>query len=210
MTITQSHVIAWLQAYTEAIETHVGQLNKMDAAIGDGDYGASIQRGLAAINPLISDLSDKDIGFILTKCGMKMMSAMGGTSGPLTGTLFVQMGNKAKGKMELDLIESAIALKAGVDGVMSLGGAKVGDKTMIDAFAPAVDALLGAAEENHSLPEALQKATAAAKTGYESTADLVAHKGRASYVGERSLGNIDPGAFSAYLLINALTETVVQ
>ena len=209
MTITQPHIIGWFQAYKIAVDTHADQLNKLDAVIGDGDYGASIQRGLEAVSKLIPSVSDQDIGAILSKCGMKMMSTMGGTSGPLTGTLFVHMGIWAKGKRYLTLAEGTSAFKAGVDSVMSLGGAQVGDKTMIDAFVPAVETLQAAVKSGLSLSKALSQATQAAKDGYENTANLVAHKGRASYVGERSLGHIDPGAFSAYLLINALTETVV-
>ena len=210
MTITKTHIIDWLKTYTLAIDTHAGQLNRMDAAIGDGDYGASIQRGLEAANKLMPEISHLDIGAILSKCGMKMMSAMGGTSGPLTGTLFVQMGRITNGKQELTLADIAAAVQAGVAGVMALGKAQVGDKTMIDAFAPAVEALQAAVENDLSMAEALKNAAEAARAGYESTANLVAHRGRASYIGERGLGNIDPGAFSAYLLINALTETVVE
>ena len=208
MTITQAQTVAWIQSYAQAVEEKVDHLNRLDAAIGDGDFGASIQRGLQSAMELLPTLPEADIGTLLSKIGMKMMSVMGGTSGPLIGTLYIKMGSKAQGKMELSGPEFGDAFKTGVEGVMQLGKAQVGDKTMIDAYAPAAEALVAALNEEVSLAVAVEQAAAAAKTGYENTARIVARKGRASYVGERGLGAIDPGAYAGYMLLKSLADVL--
>ncbi|MEM7799140.1 MAG: dihydroxyacetone kinase subunit DhaL [Chloroflexota bacterium] len=210
MSITQKEITLWIERYAEAVRAHVDELNKMDAAIGDGDYGASILRGVNAATALIPSLEGLSIGGTLKKIGMKMMSTMGGTSGPLTGTLYVKMGSAAGDKLAITLAEFAAAFKAGVEGVMALGKAEVGDKTMIDSLYPAAEALVAAGAQQVSFKDGSAKATQAAKRGYETTADLVARKGRSSYVGERGRGAIDPGAYSAYLLMKAFEEVVGQ
>jgi len=167
-----------------------------------------MQRGVQAIQAKVPTVADKDIGTIFKTIGMTLVSTMGGTSGPLLGTLFIQMGGKAQGKDTLTLNDLAEMLRAGVDGIMARGKAQVGDKTMLDAFVPAVDALQAATEQHLDLHTALQRASDAAKFGRDNTAHLVAKKGRASYVGERGTGHIDPGAANAYLFISTLTEAV--
>lgn len=209
MTITQAQTAAWIQSYARAVNENVDQLNKLDAAIGDGDFGASIQRGLQSATELLPTLSEEDIGTMLSKIGMKMMTVMGGTSGPLMGTLYIKMGSKAQGKMELSALEFGDAFRTGVEGVMQLGKAQVGDKTMIDAYAPAAEALVTALNEQTPFPIAVAQATAAAKAGYENTAKIVARKGRASYIGERGLGAIDPGAYAGYMLLKSLSDVLL-
>lgn len=208
MMITREHILKWLTAYADAVNAQADELNRLDAALGDGDFGASMQRGLGAVQSKLPSVSDKDIGALFKTVGMTLVSTMGGTSGPLLGTLFIQMGGKAQGKSELSLNDWTEALQAGVDGVMARGKAQVGDKTMLDAFVPAVEALQAATAQHAPLGVALQRAADAAKFGRDETAQLVARKGRASYVGERGVGNVDPGAANAYLFVQAMAETI--
>ena len=210
MTITQPQILHWLNAYASAIYAQVDALNELDGAGGDGDFGATIERGLKAMQAKLPSVQDKDIGTILKTIGMTLVSAMGGTSGPLMGTLFMQMGGVANGKHELSLQEWTAMLEAGINGMMARGKAQLGDKTMLDAFIPALDSLKNALKENANvdLKIALQASAVAAAQGRDHTASLIAKKGRASYVGERALGNVDPGAVSAHLLINAMAESV--
>lgn len=207
-TITKDQLVAWIKANADAINTHVDQLNRMDAAIGDGDFGASIQRGVNAATALLPSLEDADIGTMFTKIGMKMMSKMGGTSGPLTGTLYTKMGSKSKGKFELTAVEFSAMFLAGVEGVMKLGKAQVGDKTMIDAYFPAAEKMLEVSANGGTIVETIEQGALAAKVGYESTAEITASKGRSSYLGERSLGAIDPGAYAGFMLLEALLNVV--
>ncbi len=206
--ITREHILKWLDAYTQAVNAHADELNRLDAALGDGDFGASIQRGLAAVQSKVPSIAEQDIGAILKMVGMTLVSVMGGTSGPLLGTLFIQMGGKTQGVTELSLCDWTEALRAGVDGVMARGKAQIGDKTMLDAFVPAVEALRAAVAQSAPVEIALQRAADAAKFGRDETARLVARKGRASYVGERGVGSIDPGAANAYLFIQAMADVV--
>lgn len=208
MAITREHILKWLDVYTQAVNAHADDLNRLDAALGDGDFGASIQRGLYAVQSKMPDMSGQDIGAILTSVGMTLVSVMGGTSGPLLGTLFVQMGRKTQGKIELSLRDWMEAMQAGVDGVIARGKAQVGDKTMLDAFVPAVEALQAAVAQSTPMKIALQRAADAAKFGRDETALLVARKGRASYIGERGVGSIDPGAANAYLFVQAMADVI--
>jgi dihydroxyacetone kinase-like protein len=204
-TLTRQHILNWLAAYADTVNANADELNRLDSALGDGDFGASMQRGVQAIQAKLPAVADKDIGTIFKTLGMTLVSTMGGTSGPLLGTLLMQMGGKAQGKTELSLSDWTDMLQAGVDGVKARGKADVGDKTMLDAFVPALDALK---EPHGDLATALRRSAEAAKFGRDNTAHLVAKKGRASYVGERGVGAIDPGAANAYLFINALAESV--
>lgn len=207
-TITKADVLKWLDAYAQTVTAHAEELNRLDSALGDGDFGASMQRGLQAAQAKIPPVSDKDIGTILKTVGMTLMSTMGGTSGPLLGTMFVQMGSATQGKTALSLAEWVEALQAGVNGIMARGKAQVGDKTMLDAFVPAVEALQAACAQHLSLEVALHRAADAARFGRDETAHLIARKGRASYLGERGLGNIDPGAANAYLFVQTFADSI--
>lgn len=210
MTLTRDTVLAWLAAYAEAVNQHAAEFNRLDSALGDGDFGASMQRGVQAIAAKVPAVADKDIGTIFKTIGMTLVSTMGGTSGPLMGTLFIQMAGVAQGKDALTLADVTDMFKAGVDGIMARGKAQVGDKTMLDAFGPAVDALIAAKDRPETLGQALGCAAEAAQAGRDHTATLVAKKGRGSYVGERGVGHIDPGAANAYLFIHTLAETVTR
>lgn len=207
MTISQADVLAWITAYAGVIAQNKDYLTELDAAIGDADHGANMHRGFQAVMGKMSEIEDKDIGTILKTVGMTLLSTVGGAGGPLYGTLFLQAGIKSAGKMELTLEDWAAMLDAAVSGVIMRGKAQPGDKTMIDALIPAVEALKRALENGLDPQAALQTCAKAAEQGMKDTIPLVARKGRASYLGERSAGHQDPGATSSYLLLQAAADT---
>jgi phosphoenolpyruvate---glycerone phosphotransferase subunit DhaL len=201
-------IVAWLAAYANALAANKDYLTQLDSAIGDADHGINMDRGFQAVLVRLAAPADGDIGATLKSAGMALVSTVGGASGPLYGTLFLQMGAATAGKLELTLGDWIAALAAGVEGVTRRGKATLGDKTMIDCLAPAVDALKAAAAEGAGWRTALSRAEEAGRRGMEATIPLVARKGRASYLGERSAGHQDPGATSAYLLLAAAAETL--
>ncbi len=179
----------------------------LDAAIGDADHGANMDRGFQAVMKKVTEVADQDIGTIFKTVGMTLVSTVGGAGGPLYGTFFLQAGVKTAGKMDMNLKDWGEALEAAVNGVISRGKAEPGDKTMVDALLPAVEVLQQAVQSNGRIEQALKDSAAAARGGMEATIPMVARKGRASYLGERSAGHQDPGATSSYLLLNAAAET---
>lgn len=206
--MTREQIVKWLQAVGDAMAANKEILTQLDAAIGDGDYGISMDRGFKKVNSQLSAVVDKDIGSILKSTGMALISSMGGASGPLYGTLFIRAGTAASGKHELNTTEMAVVLKAGLLGLIERGKAQVGDKTMVDALTPAVEAFEQAAQDGVDITEALGQTVAAAERGMKDTIPLIARKGRASYLGERSIGHQDPGATSVYLILKALHDVV--
>lgn len=206
-TINCEDIQAWLAACATAMAENRDYLIELDAAIGDADHGANMDRGFKAVQEKLSDLANTDIGAVLKATGMTLVSTVGGAGGPLYGTFFLQAGTKTTGKTELDLSGWTEAIQAAVEGVVQRGKAAPGDKTMVDALLPAVSALVQACQENTSLAEALRESAEAARQGMEATIPLVARKGRASYLGERSAGHQDPGATSSYLILKAAAET---
>lgn len=202
MTVTRDEVLSWIKAYTQVIAENKDYLTDLDSAIGDADHGANMHRGFQAVLNKLPAVEDKDIGTILKTVGMTLISTVGGAGGPLYGTFFIQAGTKLSEKMELTLTDWAAALEAGTVGVVNLGKALVGDKTMVDALTPAVQALNGPTGQELSMSEALKKSAEAAEEGMRGTIPLVARKGRASYLGERSAGHQDPGATSTFLLLD--------
>jgi dihydroxyacetone kinase-like protein len=207
VTISRDAVLDWIKAYAAAIATDKDTLTQLDAQIGDGDHGANMHRGFQAVLAKIPGVADKDIGSIFKTVGMTLVSTVGGAGGPLYGTFFMQLGTATTGKMEMTLADWSDAVQAGVDGVIMRGKANPGDKTMVDALLPAVAALKGAAANGAAFPEALRTAEQAGREGMLATIPLVARKGRASYLGERSAGHQDPGATSSYLLFRTAAET---
>jgi len=205
--ILRDEVLAWVRAYAAAIHENKDYLTQLDSDIGDGDHGANMDRGFQAVLGKLPDIADKDIGAIFKTIGMTLVSTVGGASGPLYGTLFLQMGNAAAGKLELSLADWAILLQAGVDGVAMRGKANPGDKTMLDALLPGLQALKDAAGANTATGKALTLSSQAAEQGKLATIPLVARKGRASYLGERSAGHQDPGATSSSLLLKTIADT---
>jgi len=207
VTISRDAVVAWIEAYAAALKANKDYLTQLDSAIGDADHGTNMDRGFSAVLTKLPGVADKDIGSVLKTVGMTLVSTVGGAGGPLYGTFFMQMGTTTTGKMELTLADWAAALGAAVGGVIMRGKANLGDKTMVDALSPALEALKAAAAEGASLPEALRRSAQAAEQGMLATIPLVARKGRASYLGERSAGHQDPGATSSQMLLKTAADT---
>lgn len=192
----------WVREFARRVAQERDALTALDAAIGDADHGSNLHRGMSAVVAALDATPPADPAALLKQVGMTLVSKVGGASGPLYGTLFLRMAGAA-GTQELDAAGFAGALRAGLDGVMARGKAEPGDKTMLDALMPACDALDAALSGGAALGEALAAASAAASKGRDATIPLVARKGRASYLGERSAGHQDPGATSTALLIEA-------
>lgn len=205
--ISQEKVLDWIKACAAILAQNREYLTDLDSAIGDADHGVNMDRGFRAVLTNLAEVSDKDIGTILKKVGMTLLSTVGGAGGPLYGTFFLQAGMKTAGKTELTLEDWYTALDAALQGVIMRGKAELGDKTMVDALTPAVKALRQAIDENLALDQALLHSAEAARGGMEATIPLVARKGRASYLGPRSAGHQDPGATSSYLLLQAAAQT---
>jgi dihydroxyacetone kinase-like protein len=183
-------------------------LTQLDAAIGDAERGISIARGFRKVADQLPDNADKDIGSILRTTGMTLVSTMGGAGGSIFGTLFMEGGKEVSGKQELHTTDIVAFFSTGLQGVIKRGGAQPGDKTMIDALAPAVASLDDSLQNNLSTVEAISQAAAAAEKGMTDTVQMIARRGRASYLGERSIGHQDAGATSLYFIIKALYDTV--
>jgi dihydroxyacetone kinase-like protein len=208
MAIEKQQVLDWITTYAAELKANRDYLVQLDAAIGDADHGANMDRGFQAVLAKLPGVADKDIGTILKTVAMTLISTVGGASGPLYGTVFLQAATVAGGKDSLTETELVSMFEAALKGVVARGKAEPGDKTMIDAFTPAVNALKAAVDGGASTADALAQATAAAEQGMQATTPLVARKGRASYLGERSAGHQDPGATSTYLLFKSASETM--
>ena len=206
MNITAADVRGWIEDYASVIAEHRAELVRLDTAIGDGDHGTNMDRGMRAATAKLAEVDGDDVGALLKAVGMALISKVGGAAGPLYGTFFLRFASAAGAVEALDLPAFAAAMRAGLDGLVARGKAERGDKTMVDALAPAVDAL----ERHRDDPPgvALEAARRAADEGRDATVALQARKGRASYLGERSIGHQDPGATSAALLIQAATQTL--
>jgi dihydroxyacetone kinase-like protein len=198
---------AWVREFARSIAEHKDELTELDSAIGDADHGANMNRGLKAVVAKLDGAAPAGPAALLKQAGMTMVSTVGGASGPLYGTFFLRMAAAIGDTDPLDQAAFAAALRAGVDGVVARGKAEAGDKTMYDALAPAVDAL-DAALGGEDTTGALQAAADAAARGRDATTPMQARKGRASYLGERSVGHQDPGATSAALLLQAAADTL--
>jgi len=208
--VTRDEVVEWIKAFSEVMVEKKDYLTDLDSAIGDADHGINMYRGFQAVLTKLPAVEDKDIGMILKTVGMALLSTVGGAAGPLYSTVFIQAGNKLKGKMELSLSDWAVALEAATGGVVNLGKAVLNDKTMVDALIPAVQALNDAVKQGLSMNEALKESADAAEKGMKATIPLVARKGRASYLGERSAGHQDPGATSSFLLLDTAVNVWVK
>ncbi len=193
--------VSFVQGFAEAVAVNREYLTQLDAEIGDADHGINMDRGMRAVIPKVEALTDQDISGLFRTVAMALISTVGGASGPLYGTVFLQLSSSLKGKSEIELSDWAEAVLAAVTAVQARGKAEPGDKTMVDALLPAAQALREAADEGLALAEGLARATAAAHQGMEATIPLLARRGRASYLGERSQGHQDPGATSSWLLM---------
>ena len=198
----------WVRRFAAAIAEHKDELTNLDSAIGDADHGTNMDRGMQAALAAVVDAAPATPGALLTKVGMTLVSTVGGASGPLYGTFFLRMATAAGEVDALNAEAFAKALRAGLDGVVARGKAEAGDKTMFDALAPAVEALDTALAAGAPLADALRATAAAAAEGRDATVPMLARKGRASYLGERSVGHQDPGATSTTLLLEAAAAAV--
>lgn len=205
--VTTDDLVAWIRAFREAVQQHKDELTRLDSEIGDADHGSNMARGLDAVVAKL-DAAPANPTELFKTVGMTLVSTVGGASGPLYGTLFLRMGPALAEADPVDADALGAALRAGVDGVIARGKAEVGDKTMIDALSPALDAWDSAVRDGASPATAARAAAEAAARGRDATEPLVARKGRASYLGERSAGHLDPGAASATLLLEALRDAL--
>jgi dihydroxyacetone kinase-like protein len=203
-------VVAWITLAAERIHEQKAYLTELDSAIGDADHGINMDRGFQTVVGILPTLPAGDVGGLLKGIAMKLISTVGGASGPLYGTFFLRFGTATAGKAELSLADFATGFEAAVIGVQERGKAEPGDKTMLEALIPARDALRAGVEGGQSPADALAAAVAAAERGMTGTIPLVARKGRASYLGERSAGHQDPGATSSHLLLKAAADTWFQ
>jgi dihydroxyacetone kinase-like protein len=202
-TVGNTFLTAWLREFDRLTTENAQYLTDLDAAVGDADHGLNMDRGMKAVVAKLDDGVPADPAALCKLAATTLISSVGGAAGPLYGTLFLRMGPALGPDTAADATTFAAALRAGVDGVVARGRAEPGDKTMIDALTPAVDALDAALAAGAGLPEALRRAADAAAAGRDATLPLVARKGRASYLGERSAGHLDPGAASSAMLIAA-------
>lgn len=210
MPITQQNAINWLIACAKSLEENREYLIELDAAIGDADHGANMDRGFKAVLQKLPGMVDQDLGAIFKTVGMTLVSTVGGAAGPLYGTFFLQAGTKLAGKTEMTLADWVAALEAGIDGVQMRGKAEAGDKTLLDALMPALQVLKQKSMQDAHLRDALSACAEAARQGMDASIPLVARKGRASYLGERSAGHQDPGATSSFLILKAAADTWIK
>ena len=196
-------VVAWIGEFARLIERDASYLTELDAAIGDADHGVNMQRGMAAAVAALEESAPQTPGQACKQLATVLIGSVGGASGPLYGTLFLRMAAQLGAEGPVDAATFASALRAGVAGLAQRGRAELGDKTMLDALGPASAALDAALAEGAGLTEAMASAAEAAAAGRDATGPLPARKGRASYLGDRSVGHIDPGAASAAMLIAA-------
>jgi dihydroxyacetone kinase-like protein len=207
VSVGHDDVVRWVSAFAEAIAENKDYLTALDAAIGDADHGINMNRGMQSVMAKLQAGNPEDIGALLKTVGMALVSSVGGAGGPLYGTFFLQLGSKAIGKDELTDDDWVAMLAAAVEGVQGRGKAEPNDKTMVDALIPARDALAAAVAAGEPFADALHASAAAAEEGMKATIPLVARKGRASYLGERSAGHQDPGATSSWLLLKTAADT---
>lgn len=202
-TVELEEVLQWIRTVAAAMEENRSYLTELDSAIGDADHGINMSRGFKAVLERLDASPPEDIATAFRTVAMALIGKVGGASGPLYGTLFMEMGKALGPDESVDAEAFVAAFRAGLDGVEARGKAETGDKTMIDALEPAHAAMVEALSSGADLGEALVRGADAARAGMEATIPLVARKGRASYLGERSAGHQDPGATSAHLIVVA-------
>jgi dihydroxyacetone kinase-like protein len=205
-TVATAGLDRWIRSFALLVAENKDLLTDLDAAIGDGDHGANMDRGMRAVVVALDDTTAVTASALFNKVGMTLVSTVGGASGPLFGTFFLRAGASFGDNTEISLAQLAAALRAGLEGIVARGKAEAGDKTMYDALAPAVDALDSAVSEGMDRADALKLAFVAAENGRDATTPMLARKGRASYLGERSVGHQDPGATTVALLMAAATR----
>lgn len=210
--IDKEYMIAALEAVSYAIIEHEEELNHLDNAIGDGDHGTNMARFSRIILRKLPEIAaaEDDLGEILHQVGMFCITQIGGSAGPLFGKFYLQAGLANKGNTEMETANWVLAFEAGTMGVSQLGRSNEGDKTMLDALFPACNAMQEALEEEKSFADILQAGAEAAKAGVEYTKTIPASRGRAAYIGQRSIGYQDPGATTIMLMLQAMHEVAVE
>lgn len=208
MALTNNQIILWLQQCALLFEKNSDYLTDLDREIGDADHGLNMNRGFKKVLEKLPEFADKDIGFILKNTGMVLLSNIGGASGPLFGTFFIRAAKPTASLQCLELNQLYEMIKEGVEGVVSRGKAEPNDKTMCDVWWAVVEALKKANEQGLTIKDAIAKAQIEAEKAAESTIPMQARKGRASYLGERSIGHKDPGSASVVLMMQALANSI--
>ena len=208
MHITADMVIRFIEGVAATVKAHRDELTQLDSAIGDADHGANLDRGFTAVLAKLPTVADKDIGTILKTTGMTLVSTVGGASGPLYGTAYMRAGVALADRFEMDENDLLAALEAALEGIIARGKAQRGEKTMVDAIGPGIDALKAALTAGTPPHEALKQGLAAVEHGVQATVPMLATKGRASYLGERSIGHQDPGSTSAFYMAQVLVQTL--
>ncbi len=209
MSTTADYLPQFLTKIQNTIHCHKDEVAELDAAIGDGDHVVNLQRGIEALIAIESELTAMEWSAALMKIGMTLMSTMGGASGSLFGTLFMSMGKAAKGK-DMDFATFAKIFQQGVEAVKQRGKADLGEKTMLDTLIPVANSLVTDARNGKDIKTALKNAQQAAIKGMESTRNMLATKGRASFIGERAIGHIDAGARTSQLIICAISDVLLD
>lgn len=208
MSIKGTDVINILKKINEVMVQNKAFLTELDAAIGDGDHGLNMSKGFNAVTDKLKDDDGSNMGNTLKKAGMALVANVGGASGPLYGTAFMKAAGEVNGKSEIDMNDFIKMLEAALNGIKMRGKAEINEKTMIDAVEPALNAVKAAAADGESTADILFKAKEAAYNGVLHTKEIIATKGRASYLGERSIGHQDAGATSSYLILNTIYEEI--
>ncbi|MGX5356894.1 dihydroxyacetone kinase subunit DhaL [Kocuria sp. KH4] len=206
--LTPEGLERWLREFADVVHAHAAELTELDSAIGDADHGSNMDRGMRAVVGVLDGGYAGAADAMLKKAGMTLVSTVGGASGPLYGTFFLRMAAGLAGGHALDAAALGRALRAGLEGVLARGRAAPGDKTMVDALVPALDAYDAAVAGGAGIADALAAAADAAEEGCAATIPLVARKGRASYLGPRSAGHQDPGATSTALLLRSAADSL--
>jgi len=206
--VTVVQLDAWMRLFADLVAEHRAYLTELDSAIGDADHGINMDRGMKAVVAKIETEPLTSVEALFKSVGMTLVSSVGGASGPLYGTFFLRFGMAAGESEQLSADSLAKAFRSGLDGVVARGKAEAGDKTMFDALAPALEALEVSLEGGRHLAEALEEAALAAEAGRDATIEMLARKGRASYLVERSVGHQDPGATSSALLVRVAAATL--
>lgn len=207
-TMTIESAVEWLGRFARDVTEQKAYLTELDSAIGDADHGANMARGMAAVMGKLDEATPSNLDELFKSVGMTLVTSVGGASGPLYGTFFLRIGTSIGAATSCDGAGLATCLRAGLGGLVDRGKAELGDKTMFDAMAPALDAFDATLASGGSLQECTAAARDAAAVGRDATVDLVARKGRASYLGERSQGHLDPGATSTAMLFDALAGSM--
>ena len=204
--IQQADILAWVNALQTIYNDNKAYLTDLDSAIGDADHGINMDRGFTTVKAELAHNPPQDISAALKIVAMTLIRSVGGASGPLYGTFFLRASEMCRGKTVLQASDLVALFEAGLAGIVQRGKAQVGDKTMVDALTPAIHAMQQSLQGGADVTQILQQGVVAAKQGMEDTLPLQAKKGRASYLGERSIGHQDPGATSAYLLLKAALD----